>query len=104
MANGIAPTLRAPSEFRRNASDRDIHRLAGLKRRMEAAGSFWLYADYFRLAAEPRRNAGDQSTTANGNEYRIELRRLVLPLASDAPLPGDRFNLHRRHECQPRLS
>src|SRR5437763_16236566 len=59
---------------------------------MQAARAFGLDTDDLHAPRIPGRDAGDEPSPADRDQYGIELRRVVFPLEPDAALTGDRLS------------
>src|SRR6218665_3598086 len=73
--------------IRRDALHRDIDGASGLQRGRQTARALGLDTDDAHPSAEPRGDAANQSTTADGDEHGVEWR-LLLPFKAHRSLTG----------------
>ena len=69
--------------------NRDIDRSTRLQRIVKRTGSGRLDADHPDAAGEPGGDAGNQTATADRDQNRIEIGRLLRPFQADGALAGD---------------
>ena len=78
-----------------NAASRSIDRMSSRERHAQRRRQAGLDADDLDAALVPGGNATDQATTADGDQQRIDVRRLALQLEADAALSQHGLDLSK---------